>query len=69
MDELGIMLDRERQMPYDFTYMWDLKNKTNETETNSQIKKAKWWWSQHRQVGRQVEKMKGIKKYKLPAIK
>ena len=41
MDELGIMLDRERQMPYDFTYMWDLKNKTNETETNSQIKKAK----------------------------
>ena len=22
--------DRERQMPYDFTYMWYLKDKTNE---------------------------------------
>lgn len=22
--------DRERQIPYDFTYMWNLKNKTNE---------------------------------------
>ena len=22
--------DRERQMPYDFTYMWNLENKTNE---------------------------------------
>jgi len=30
----GVMLsevqsDRERQLPYDFTYMWTLKNKTN----------------------------------------
>ena len=23
-------LDQERQIPYDFTYMWNLKNKTNE---------------------------------------
>ena len=22
--------DRERQIPYDFIYMWNLKNKTNE---------------------------------------
>ena len=22
--------DRERQIPYDITYMWDLKNDTNE---------------------------------------
>ena len=22
--------DRERQIPYDFTYMWNLKSKTNE---------------------------------------
>ena len=32
--------DRERQMLYDITYMWDLKNNTNEsvykTETDSQ---------------------------------
>ena len=31
----GIMVkwnksDRERQIPYDFTYMWNLKSKTNE---------------------------------------
>ena len=25
--------DRERQIPYDFTYMWNLKNKTNKTES------------------------------------
>ena len=25
-----IILVRERQIPYDFTHMWNLKNKTNE---------------------------------------
>ena len=35
MDLEGIMLsevksDRERQIPYDFAYTWNLKNKTNE---------------------------------------
>ena len=33
------MSDRERQIPYDITYMWNLKNSTNEsihkTETDS----------------------------------
>ena len=33
--------DRERQIQYDFTYMWNLKtkqmNKHNKTETESQI--------------------------------
>ena len=33
--------DRERQIPYDITYMWNLKNNTNEfiykTETDSQM--------------------------------
>ena len=33
--------ERERQMPYDITYMWNLKYDTNEhiyeTKTNSQI--------------------------------
>ena len=24
--------DRERQIPYDFTYMWNLKNTTNKTK-------------------------------------
>ena len=30
------MSDRERQIPYDFTYMWKLKTEQNKTET-------KWW--------------------------
>ena len=28
---------RERQMPYDFTYMWNPMNKINKIETDSQI--------------------------------
>ena len=41
MDELGghyakwNKSDRERQIFYDFTCMWNLKNKTNRTETDS----------------------------------
>ena len=41
MDLEGIMLseiksDRERQMTYDFTYMWNLENKPNQRpETDS----------------------------------
>ena len=34
MDLEGIMLsemsDRDRQTPYDITYMWNIKNKTNQ---------------------------------------
>ena len=26
--------DRERQIPYNLTYMWNLKNKTNKTKQN-----------------------------------
>ena len=41
----GIKPDRERQILDDITYMWNLKNKTNEcvgkTETDSQIQKTK----------------------------
>ena len=43
--DLGIIIlskpERERQIPYDITYMWNLKYGTNEliyeTETDSQI--------------------------------
>lgn len=31
------MSDRERQRPYDFTYMWKLKSKANEQKTQKQI--------------------------------
>ena len=29
--------ERERQIPYDFTYMWDLKNKINKQDRNKLI--------------------------------
>ena len=38
---------RQRQIPYDITYMWDLKNNTNEliykTEINLQTEKTNLW--------------------------
>ena len=30
------MSDRERQIPYDFTYRWNLKNKTNKRNKTKQ---------------------------------
>ena len=46
--ELIILYEiRERQIPYDITYMWNLKYDTNEliykTETDSQTKKTNLW--------------------------
>ena len=38
---------RQRQIPYDITYMWNLKmTQMNfyETETDSQTKKTDWWF-------------------------
>ena len=43
---LSEMSDRERQMLYIFTYVWNLKNNTNEynkTETESQRQRTNWW--------------------------
>ena len=31
--------DRERQMPYEFTYMLNPKNKISKTDTNSQMQR------------------------------
>ena len=31
---LNEMSDKERQMPYDFTYMWNPKNKTKQPKQN-----------------------------------
>ena len=39
--------ERERQIPYDITYMWDLKYDTNEliynTEPDSQTQRTNLW--------------------------
>ena len=65
MDQEGIMLSEinqsERQMPYGFTYMWNLKKQytwTNKTETDSWLTEGGW-------LERLDEKGDGIKKYKL----
>ena len=45
--------ERERQIPYDITYMWNLKYDTNEPiyETHSQTKKANLWLPRGKGVG------------------
>ena len=55
---LSEMSEKERQVPYDFTYMWNLKHKTNEqnrkmnkTETDSQIQETNWWLPEKGGVG------------------
>ena len=47
--------DRERQIPYDFTYMWILKNKTNEEmkqkKTLQNLQRTEYWLPEGRGVG------------------
>ena len=55
-----------------FTYLWTLKiitiEQENTTETNSQIQRTNRWFPKGREVERQMKEVKGIKRYKLPAI-
>ena len=52
---LSEMSDRERQMPYDITYIWNLKNNTNKciykTEINSETQKASLWLPEKKREG------------------
>ena len=47
--------EKERQIPYDITYMWNLKYNTNElidkTETDSQTQKTNLWFQRGKGVG------------------
>ena len=65
-------LNGERQILYDFTHMWNLKNKTKnkkkQTETDSYTQRTNWGLPEGR-VGGWVKNVKGIKRYKLPDIK
>ena len=54
--------DRERQTLYDFTYMWNLKNKTNIT------KQRKKWLPEGKGVG-DGKRGEGNKRYILTVIK
>ena len=60
--------DRERQIPCDFTYMWNLKNKIIEQNSKLQIQMTNWWlpgredwWDGCKGVG--------VKMYRLSYIK
>ena len=65
-----IKSDRERQIPYIFTYMWNLKNKVHRQnrnkpmDTENRLKVADW-----RRCGGLGEKGEGIKKHKLVVTK
>ena len=58
--DLGIIIlsksksERERQIPYDFTYMWNLKYDTNESiyATGLRIQRAYWWLPRRREFGK-----------------
>ena len=73
MEPEGIILSEisQRQIPYSFTYMWNLRNKTNEqtkNPTDSNIEN-KLVVSRGKKSGGWVKYVKEIKRYKLPSCK
>ena len=52
---------RERRTLHDFTYMWNLKNKTNKTKPID----TEWWFSEGKGLGEWVKWVRGVKRYKL----
>ena len=65
--------ERERQIPYDITYMWDLKYDTNEpiceTETDSQNSSTDLLFPRERVLGEGMDWEVGISRCKLLYIK
>jgi len=58
--------ETERQVLYDFTYMWN-QNKQNPIQPTHREETADWRWPE---VGVRMGKwVKGVKRYKLPVIK
>ena len=73
MDLEGIMLSemsvRVIEIPYDLTYMWNLKNKTNKIKADSQAQRVDWWLPERRGSGRLGKRGKEVKTYKLVVTK
>ena len=61
--------ERERQIPYDITYMWNLKCGTNEpickTETDSQTWRTDWWVAKGEKGGSGMDWESGVSRCKL----
>ena len=55
---------RKRQIPYDITYMWNLKYGKNEpiykTETDSQTWRTDWWLPRVRREGSGMDEESGF---------
>ena len=61
--------DRESQIPYNFTYVWNLKNKINEQQNrNKLIDRTNWWLPDGKGIGVLGERGEEIKKYILAII-
>lgn len=54
--------ERVRQIQSDSTYMWNPKNETNATETDSQAQRTNWCLPDGRVVGGLGEKAEGIER-------
>ena len=53
----------QRQIPYDITYMWNLKNKTKESR-NRLTDRTNWCCQKGRRMKNLVKQVNGIKKQK-----
>ena len=49
--------------------LWNLKNETNKQNLSSQIQRTDWWLPEGRGSGEWAKWVKGVKMYKLPALK
>ena len=65
------MSERKRQIPYDVTYMWNLKYDTNEPtyETVSRTQRTDWWFPRGRELEEGYEQEVGISRFKLLYMK
>ena len=46
------MCDRERQILYDLTYMWNLKKKKRRSQTHENIETVEWWLPRAGKMGK-----------------
>ena len=66
---LSEMSYRERQILYDFTYMWNLKNKTNEQTKQKQSYRYRDQTGSCQVVGRGKKKVKVVRRCKISVAK
>ena len=70
----GSKSDRERQIPYDFTYMWNIKNQNKWTNITKQKQTHRYreqtgGCQRGGGVGGRMKYVREIKRYRIPVIK